>query len=78
MRVWLRDACLTESPNAGQPMAAAAGQLDVRLEKVGHYQLNAEARPPNVDAVSESRRLVARGMVLTGILALIVRRVLHP
>ncbi len=35
----------TESPNAGWPMAAIAGALNVRLEKVGHYVLG-EAKTP--------------------------------
>jgi adenosylcobinamide-phosphate synthase len=35
--IWRRDACKTASPNAGQPMAAAAGALSVQLEKTGHY-----------------------------------------
>ena len=42
----------TESPNAGWPMAAMSGALNVRLEKVGHYQLgkeNAGLRPETVD-----------------------------
>lgn len=38
-RVMMRDAAKTLSPNAGYPMAAIAGALDVRLEKVNHYSL---------------------------------------
>ncbi|MBI2858798.1 MAG: cobalamin biosynthesis protein [Chloroflexi bacterium] len=34
-----RDHALTESPNAGWPMSAMAGALNVALEKVGHYRL---------------------------------------
>jgi adenosylcobinamide-phosphate synthase len=43
----------TESPNAGWPMAAMAGALDTRLEKVGHYQLGKEQAalvPETIDA----------------------------
>lgn len=38
-RIWRRDSRKTESPNAGHPMAAAAGALGVRLEKADHYIL---------------------------------------
>lgn len=38
-RVMIRDGKKTDSPNAGYPMAAVAGALDVRLEKPGHYSL---------------------------------------
>lgn len=37
----------TDSPNAGWPMAAMAGALNVRLEKPAHYQLG-EAKMPLV------------------------------
>jgi len=51
LRTWWRDGDATESPNAGRPMAAMAGALDVRLEKVGHYRLGdgAAARAHDID-----------------------------
>ncbi|MGI9568090.1 MAG: cobalamin biosynthesis protein [Nitrosopumilus sp.] len=38
-RTMMRDGKKTESPNAGYPMAALAGALDTKFEKVHHYQL---------------------------------------
>ena len=52
-RVMLRDHARTESPNAGWPMSAAAGALNLQLEKVRHYQLgeaNAPLAPQTIDA----------------------------
>lgn len=46
VQVWWRDARKTASPNAGQPMAAAAGALGIELEKVGCYQLGVGNRLP--------------------------------
>jgi adenosylcobinamide-phosphate synthase len=43
----LKEHVRTESPNAGWPMAAMAGALNVRLEKVGHYILG-EGRTTSV------------------------------
>jgi adenosylcobinamide-phosphate synthase len=58
-RVLLRDRGLTESPNAGQPMAAMAGLLGVRLEKAGHYALGDATRPLQARQITEAWRLVA-------------------
>ena len=44
-RVALGEHGQTDSPNAGWPMAAAAGALGVRLEKVGQYRLG-KGSPP--------------------------------
>ena len=38
-QIMIRDSRKTESPNAGYPMAAIAGALDARLEKVDHYSI---------------------------------------
>jgi adenosylcobinamide-phosphate synthase len=73
VRVWRRDAHLTSSPNAGQAMAACAGQLGVRLEKLGHYVLHAEAPPPAATDIAAARKLVARAMLCAALAALLVR-----
>jgi adenosylcobinamide-phosphate synthase len=67
LEVCWRDSRRTSSPNAGQVMAACAGQLGVRLEKVGHYVLDAEARPPVALDIAGARRLVSRAMVVAGL-----------
>jgi len=43
-----RDRRRTESPNAGWTMSAVAGALDIKLEKTGHYVLNAGAAVPEI------------------------------
>jgi len=49
-----RDHSLTESPNAGWPMAAAAGALEVQLEKVGQYRLGTGDRPLVTDVIGKA------------------------
>jgi adenosylcobinamide-phosphate synthase len=55
-RAWRRDGGRTESPNAGQTMAAMAGALGVSLEKAGHYRLG-EGPPPDLEAVDRAVRV---------------------
>ena len=38
-RVMMTDGKKTESPNAGYPMAALAGALETKFEKINHYEL---------------------------------------
>ncbi|MET0285518.1 MAG: adenosylcobinamide-phosphate synthase CbiB, partial [Polyangiales bacterium] len=65
VHVALRDHARTESPNAGWPMALAAGLLGVRLDKRDAYALGAELAPPDDRALHGMLRLLACTGVLT-------------
>lgn len=72
-----RDRRATASPNAGWTMAAAAGALNVRLEKRGHYVLNGAAAEPAPADIARARRLVdvaAAGAALVAAGVALVRR----
>ncbi len=58
LRIWLRDARKTASPNAGHPMSAAAGALSIQLEKVGQYTLGDNERTLTPDIVKHAERMV--------------------
>jgi adenosylcobinamide-phosphate synthase len=64
-RVAWRDHARTESPNAGWPMAMAAGLLGVRLDKREAYALGAELAAPDERALLGMLRLLR----VTGVLA---------
>ena len=67
-RIWRRDARKTASPNAGQPMSAAAGALGVVLEKTGHCRLGKGLPRPTAQDIRRGRRLFS-GSILLGLLA---------
>lgn len=64
---WRRDGGRTESPNAGQTMAAMAGAVGVTLEKRGHYRLGVGS-VPDVAAIDRALR-VARWAAALGLAA---------
>ncbi|ULH15700.1 adenosylcobinamide-phosphate synthase CbiB [Deinococcus sp. KNUC1210] len=73
--IWRSDARFTSSPNAGQPMSVFAGALGVRLEKRGHYVLNAAGRSPGTQDVWRALRLARWTLALAvGVLLLPARR----
>jgi len=57
-QVACREHAGTESPNAGWPMAAAAGALGVQLEKTGSYQLGQANTPLVPQTIGDSMKLV--------------------
>lgn len=67
-QVMRRDAPTTDSPNAGYPMSAMAGALDVELEKVGQYKLGKGLRQPTPEDIGQARKLL---MLVTGLAAVL-------
>jgi adenosylcobinamide-phosphate synthase len=70
---WRSDGRRTASPNAGGPMAAVAGALGRRLEKVGHYALGGGFPAPAAVDIRRAARLVEAASALTaaGVLAML-------
>jgi adenosylcobinamide-phosphate synthase len=66
-QVWRADRGRTTSPNAGQPMAAMAGALDVRLEKSDHYVLHGRGRAPRPGDIQAARGLVRKAMLASAL-----------
>jgi adenosylcobinamide-phosphate synthase len=58
LAVWRRDARRTESPNAGHPMAMAAGLLGVRLDKRDAYVLGDGLAPAGLPTLEHALSLV--------------------
>jgi adenosylcobinamide-phosphate synthase len=71
-RAMWRDHATTDSPNAGYPMAAIAGALGVRLEKAGHYCLNAGGRAPTAEDVRRASWVVGVGVGLASLAASLI------
>ncbi len=70
-RVARSDAALTESPNAGWPMATVAGLLGVRLEKPENYVLGAHFPVPGPSALAGGLRLIRLASWLSAAAALV-------
>jgi adenosylcobinamide-phosphate synthase len=67
--IWRRDERRTASPNAGQPMSAAAGALGVQLEKIGHYMLGDNERAVTASDIRRAEQMVERIGILVILLA---------
>ena len=72
LSTWLRDSHKTASPNAGHPMSAVAGALDVQLEKVGYYVLGSSKKNITTDDMSRADVMVQRlGTIVVFLTALV-------
>lgn len=70
-RAWRADRGLTESPNAGHPMAAMAGALGVVLRKHGQYALGAAGREPGPADLRRAILLADRASAIALVVALV-------
>jgi adenosylcobinamide-phosphate synthase len=68
-RVLVRDGALTESPNAGRPMAAMAGLLGLELAKAGHYRLGDAVEALEPWQIDRASRVTLVASVLAVMLA---------
>ncbi len=67
-KIMIRDAKKTESPNAGYPMAALAGALGTKFEKINHYRLGDGEIPLTKEHVNSAISI----MKLTSILFFVI------
>lgn len=72
-RIMLRDGRKTESPNAGWTMSAIAGALGIQLEKVGHYRLGDNQRPPSIEAIGSSLTIVMTAAAIWCVVVILTR-----
>lgn len=56
--VWLKWRGVTQSVNAGHPMSAMAGALDVMLEKPNHYVINANSKLPRPEDIGRAIKVI--------------------
>lgn len=57
-QILIRDHGKTQSPNAGWPMSAMAGAIDIQLEKLDHYKLGDENQRLSITNIQDSQKIV--------------------
>ena len=70
-----RDHGLTESPNAGWPMSAMAGSLNVQLQKADLYRLGDADEALTPDSIDASVKIMAIAVLLSFVAASVVKGV---
>ena len=67
-----RDARKPDSPNSGFSMAAAAGALNIKLEKIGYYKIGDDLSPLTTDKITEAVLLTKITILLFILVASVV------
>jgi adenosylcobinamide-phosphate synthase len=66
-KIMRRDSGQTASPNAGIPMSAMAGALNVELEKIDHYKLGKGLHKPIPTDLARARYLLFTSILLSAL-----------
>ncbi len=77
LNIWKTYRSVTESPNAGHPMATMAGALGVWLEKIGHYKINESGRDPSGKDVKVSVKIVTCSTTLSLLASILILELIH-
>jgi adenosylcobinamide-phosphate synthase len=78
-KIMRRDAGQTASPNAGIPMSAMAGALNVELEKTDHYRLGKGLHKPIITDLTRARIILFATILLATLtFALLSSFIFHP
>jgi adenosylcobinamide-phosphate synthase len=78
-KIMRRDAGQTASPNAGIPMSAMAGALNVELEKIDHYKLGRGLHKPILTDITQARVILFATIFLAALtLAPLSSFIFHP
>jgi adenosylcobinamide-phosphate synthase len=64
LKIARRDHKKTMSPNGGWPMAAMAGALNTRLEKIGYHRLGEEYQFPGFEETDKSIKIMKASSIL--------------
>lgn len=76
LKTILRDHRVTDSPNAGWTMSAAAGALGVRLVKNDFYEINGGSRLPDASDIKRAVVLIRRAVIISAVLVPIMMLIL--
>ncbi len=71
-KIMRRDARKPDSPNSGFSMAAAAGALNIKLEKIGYYKIGDDLSPLTTDKITEAVLLTKITILLFILVASVV------
>lgn len=72
-QIMLRDHKKTESPNAGWPMSAIAGALEIQLEKAGHYKLGNDHHSLSVNTIDASLQIITISAFIWSLLSISIQ-----